>query len=104
LLRGVGGGENAGIQVQQIGPDVISLALYRNGEARVISQRSVNNLIARLRLDRDSLSGAVTAYFNDSLIGEPLDFLPPGAALEPVIFVKDGGLIIGVSAWEITLD
>jgi len=104
LLRGVGGDENAGIQVQQIGPDVISLALYRNGEARVISQRSVNNLIARLRLDRDSLSGAVTAYFNDSLIGEPLDFLPPGAALEPVIFVKDGGLIIGVSAWEITLD
>ena len=104
LLRSAGSDENAGIQIQQIGPDVISLALYRNGEVRVISQRSVNNLIARLRLDRDSSSGAVTAYFNDSLIGEPLDFLPPGAALEPVIFVKDGGIVIGVSAWDITLD
>ena len=104
LLRGAGGDEFAGIQIQQIGPDVISLALYRNGEVRVISQRSVNNLIARLRLDRDPSTGAVTAYFNDSLIGEPLDFLPPGAASEPVIFVKDGGVIIGVSAWEITLD
>lgn len=104
LLRSADGDENAGIQIQQVGPDVISLALYQNGEADIISQRSVNNLITRLRLDRDPASGALSAYFNDSRIGEPIDFLPPDASLEPVIFVKDGGLVIGVSAWEITLD
>ena len=65
-----------------------------------------NGVITRLRLDRDSSTGAVSAYFNDSRIGEPIEGerLPAGAALEPVIFVKDGGVVIGVSAWEITLE
>jgi len=104
LLQNAEGEGRAGIQIQQVGPDVISLALYHDGEADVISQRSVNNLITRLRLDRDPSTGAVSAYFNDSRIGEPIDFTQAGAALEPVIFVKDGGVVIGVSAWEITLD
>ena len=104
LLRSADGEASAGIQIQQVSPDVISLALRENGEAAVISQRSVNNLIMRLRLDRDPATGAISAYFNDSLIGEPIAGPPADAALEPVIFVKDGGVIIGVSAWEITLD
>ena len=104
LLRSADGEGSAGIQILQDGPDVISLAHYKNGEADIISQRSVNNLITRLRLDRDPASGAVSAFFNDSPIGDPIGFLPPDAAIEPVIFVKDGGVVIGVSAWEITLD
>ena len=104
LLRSVDGEGEAGIQIQLAQPNVINLALYQNGEARVISQRSVNNLIARLRLDRDPSSGALSAYFNDSPIGEPVDFPSANNPLEPVIFVKDGGVVIGVSAWEITLD
>lgn len=103
LLRSADGESSAGLQVQQVGPDVISLALYKNGEADVIGQRSVNNLITRLRLDRDPSTGAVSAYFNDSLIGDPIDLLPADAALKPAIFVKDGGVIIGVSAWQVTL-
>ncbi|MCY3917696.1 MAG: hypothetical protein OXG49_16960 [Chloroflexi bacterium] len=104
LLREADGAGIAGIQIQQVSPDVIRLALYKNGEADFVSQRSVNNLITRLRLDRDPTSGAVSAFFNDSRIGEPMDFSPADAPLEPVIFVKDGGVVIGVSAWEITLD
>ena len=104
LFQNANGDSSAGIQVQQVSPDVISLALYQNGAADVISQRSVTNLITRLRLDRDPSTGAVRAYFNDSLIGDSIDTLPPDAALEPAIFVKDGGVIIGVSAWQITLE
>ncbi len=104
LFQNANGDGSAGIQVQQVGPDVISLALYKNGAADVISQRSVTNLITRLRLDRDPSTGAVSAYFNDSLIGDSIDTLPPDAALEPAIFVKDGGVVIGVSAWQITLE
>ena len=104
LFQNANGESSAGIQVQQVGPDVISLALYQNGAADVISQRSVTNLITRLRLDRDPSTGAVSAYFNDSLVGDPIELLPPDAAIEPAIFVKDGGVIIGVSAWQITLD
>ena len=73
-LSSAAGDKTAGIQIQQVGPKVISLALYQDGEADFISQRSVNNVIARLRLDRDRSSGAVTAYYNDSPIGDAMSF------------------------------
>ncbi|MCY3782064.1 MAG: hypothetical protein OXG78_17250 [Chloroflexi bacterium] len=101
-LQDLSGDNVAGIQVQQVGPSVISLALYRDGVADVISQRSVNNMIARLRLDHDRSNGTVSAYFNDSPIGEPMSF--DAADILPAIFVKDGGVIIGVSAWDLTLE
>ena len=104
LLRSAAGDDSAGLQIQQVGPGVISLAIVAGGEADVISQRSVNNLIARLRLDRDPSSGAVSAYFNDSQIGDPIAFAPADAAVLPVLFVKDGGVVVAVSAWNVTLD
>lgn len=103
-FRDADGGQIAGIQVQQVGPQVISLALYQDGQADFVSQRSVNNVIARLRLDRDASSGAVSAYFNDAPVGDPMDFAPADEAILPVIFVKDGGVVIGVSAWDVTLE
>ena len=102
-FRSATGAETAGIQVQQVGPQVISLALYRNGEADFVSQRQANNVIARLRLSRDASSGAVSAYFNDMLVGDPIAFAPADAAILPVIFVKDG-VVIGLSTWDVTLE
>ena len=103
-FRSASGDQIAGIQVQQVGPQVISLARYQDGAADIVSQRSVNNIIARLRLERDAASGAISAYFNDALVGDPMDFAPADAAILPVIFVKDGGVVIGVSAWDATLE
>ncbi len=104
LLRTVDGEKDAGIQIQQLGPSDISLALVQDGQADSVSQRSVNNVIARLRLDRDAESGAVSAYFNDSRIGDPIAFVGADEAALPVVFVKDGGVVIGVAAWTITLE
>ena len=104
LLRSASGDDSAGIQIQQAGPGVISLAIVADGQADVISQRSVNNLIARLRLDRDPSSGAVSAYFNDSQIGDPIAFAPADEVILPALFVKDGGVVIAVSAWSVTLE
>ena len=103
LFQSTSGGENAGIQVQAIGPNVINLALYANNQADFVSQRSVNAIIARLRLDRDPLTGIIFAYFNDSQIGAGIPFVAPDAEVVPVIFVKDGGVVLGVSSWSITL-
>ena len=102
-FRELEGERTAGVQIQQVGPSVISLARYLDGEADVVSQRSVNNVIARLRLERDAASGAVSAYFNDALVGDPMDFAPADAAILPVIFVKDG-VVIGISAWDVELE
>lgn len=103
LFQSTSGGENAGIQVQAIGPNVINLALFANNQADFVSQRSVNAVIARLRLDRDPLTGIIFAYFNDSQIGAGIPFVAPDAEVVPVIFVKDGGVVLGVSSWSITL-
>ncbi len=103
LFQSTRGGENAGIQVQAIGPNVINLALYANNQADFVSQRSVNAVIARLRLDRDPLTGIIYAYFNDSQIGAGIPFVAADAEVTPVIFVKDGGVVLGVSSWSITL-
>ncbi len=104
LFQSASSPDNAGIEIRVVQQNVINLALYENNEADFISQRSVNALIFRLRLDRDPLSGSVTAFFNDSQIGEPMPFIPFDEDVVPVIFVKDGGVTVGVTAWQITLN
>ena len=95
---------NAGIKIVAVQDNVINLALYQNGADNFISQRSVNALIARLRLDRDPTSGEVTAFFNDSPIGSPMSSIAADEAVVPVIFVRQGGLTVGVTAWQISLE
>lgn len=104
MFQSTNDGNNAGIQIQAVQPTVINLALVDNNDANFISQRSVNAVIARLRLDRNLDTGDVIAFFNDSQIGDPIDFLDPDDPIVPVIFVKDGGVIIGVTSWRITLN
>lgn len=103
MFQSTQGSDNAGIQIQAIQSNAINLAIYEDNVANFVSQRSVNAVIARLRLDRDLNTGEVIAFFNDSPIGDPIDFLEPDAPVVPVIFVKDGGVIIGVTAWRVTL-
>ena len=99
-LRSADGESSAGIQVQQADQGIISLALLQDGRANIIRQRSVSNVIARLRLELDREQSAVSAYFNDSLVGEPLDFAGDSAEVLPALFVKDGGLV----GWRLGLE
>ena len=103
IFQSTSGGQNAGIQIQADGPTVINLAMVHDSQANFISQRAVNAVIARLRLDRDPVSGSVIAYFNDSQIGAGIPFVEPGESVVPALFVKDGGVVVGVSSWTITL-
>ena len=103
LLQTTDGASSAGIQIRRDSASKVSLAQLRDGEAATISQRNVPNMIARLRLDRDTATGAVRTYFNDAQIGEPIVSLPADAALAPAI-VAAPGVVLGVSAWELTLE
>jgi len=103
LMQSINDGNNAGIQVQAIQPTVINLAEIRNSTATFVSQRSVGAVITRLRVERDQTSGDVTVFFNDVALGEPQPFMEPDAPIIPVLFVKDGGVVLGVSNWRVTL-
>jgi hypothetical protein len=84
-------------------PGVVNLGLRSGDEVQVISQRSVNAVIVRVRLERDEANGAITVYFNGEQIGDPLPFVGPEAPILPVLFVKEGGVIVSVSEWTVTL-
>jgi hypothetical protein len=93
----------AGMHVQLVQNGVINLGQRVNNTVRTLSQRSVNAVIVRIRLERDLDSGAISLFFNDEALGEPIPFAPSDAPLIPMLFVKDGGVIVSVSDWYVTL-
>jgi hypothetical protein len=97
------GSRTAGIYVQEAQPNVLNLAQRSDEAISFLSQRPVNVLVVRLRLERDPVTGAISIFFNDSQIGAALAFLEADAPLVPALFVKDGGVIVSVTGWRISL-
>jgi hypothetical protein len=93
---------SAGLQVQLVQAGVINLAQRTQTEVRTISQRAVNAVAVRVRLERDPQSGAVTIFANDEQLGQALPLAEAGAPLIPTLFVRDGGVIVSVTDWRIT--
>ncbi len=101
LLEDAGNpGAAAGLQVQLADAGVINLGQRTGETVRTISQRSVNAVVVRVRLERDPQSGAITTFFNDEQLGEPIQLT--GESVIPVLFVKDGGVIVSVTDWRVT--
>lgn len=94
---------SAGLQVQLAEAGVINLGQRTGDTVRTLSQRSVNAVVVRVRLERDPQTGVITTYFNDEQLGEPLQLAGADAAVIPVLYVKDGGVIVSVTDWRVTL-
>jgi serine/threonine protein kinase len=103
LLESTADGNNIGLRVQVVSPTVINIYAVSNNETRFLSQKSVNAVIVRLRIERDVTSGDVSLYYNDELLDEPLVFLASDAPLLPSVFVHNGGVVVGVNTWRVTL-
>lgn len=92
-----------GLHIQVIQPGIINLALRRGDDLTVISQRSDTASRARIRLERDPAANTVTVFYNNDAIGAPMT-LPAGAShVLPVIYVRNGGVIVHVLEWSVTL-
>lgn len=103
LLQSINDGNSAGMRLQVIDTSVINLARMINNTATFLNQRSVNEIVARLRIDRDVNTGDLSLYFNDIPMGQSFSFLPSDTPLQPVIFVRDGGVVVGITEWKVTL-
>lgn len=103
LLESSEDGNNVGLLVQSAQPTVINIAQVINNAQNFISQRAVNAVTVRLRIDRDVTSGSILLFLNDGQIGSAIPFVAADAPVLPVLLVKDGGVIIGVTDWQITL-
>ena len=104
MLESVNDGNNIGVQVRYISDDVLELYRVENNDTRFLRQLAVNTgSVVRLRLDRDLVTGDVTLFYNDGALGEPVEFIDANAPVLPVIFAKDGGVVIGINSWRVTL-
>jgi hypothetical protein len=95
--------QTAGMHVQLVQPGVINLAQRSGEQTQTVSQRAVNAVVIRVRLERDPASGAITLFFNGEQIGGAIQFVSPDAALLPTLYVKSTGVIVSVTSWSVTL-
>ncbi|MFN8375511.1 MAG: hypothetical protein U0694_21875 [Anaerolineae bacterium] len=98
----------AGFEVQVVDTNVINLgqrsAGFDNPDAvTVLSQRSVSAVIVSVRLERDRGNGGVVLFINGNPLGNALTLTSAQDAILPTIYVHDGGVIVYVTRWTITL-
>ncbi|GAB1421035.1 hypothetical protein MASR2M15_11670 [Anaerolineales bacterium] len=103
LLEHTADGNNAGIKVDALQETIININKIINNEQEFLSQKAVSAIIVRLRIDRDIPTGRLSLYVNDSLIGQPINFVGEGSDVLPILFINDGGVIMGVTKWTLYL-
>lgn len=103
LLRSADGTHEAGVYVEVVDLNTINLYRRIDGEIEQVTTRSVNTILTRLRIDRDTSNGLVRLYFNDDQLGDAIPFGAADAAVIPALLVKDGGVVINVPRWQATL-
>lgn len=97
--------DGAGIYIEVVQPAVLNIGTQEGGTTEVDVQRSVNSVIVRMRLERTS-EGTVTVSFNGEEIGEavqPRGSVDPSVPVLPALYMKDGGVILNVTEWTVTL-
>lgn len=105
-LESATSGDNIGVRIDvadSVETNIINVSSIRNNNLEFLRQRSVNFLSVRLRLERDPSTGNVTIFINGEALTEAEPFIDPSLPVLPTIFVKDGGVLVEVSDWQINL-
>ncbi|MDQ7034056.1 MAG: hypothetical protein Q9P01_04255 [Anaerolineae bacterium] len=104
-FESVADGNNVGIQIEVVNDNVINLMAVNNNSTTFLRQLSISSIydIVRLRIDRDLVTGNVLLFLNDVQVGTAIEFIAPDAAVLPMLFVKDGGVVVSVVNWWIIL-
>lgn len=92
-----------GLHIQVVQPGIINLALRRGDDLTVISQRSDTANEVRIRLERDPATNSVSVFYNNEAIGAPIALPADTPNVLPVLYVRNGGVIIHVLEWTVTL-
>jgi len=97
----------AGVELQVAGNGLNALNLYtREGTTRTYVRTVSVNTVTGLRISvrRDASTGDVRLFVNDEQVGnEALEFVALGDPVQPVLTVRDGGVVLTVRRWSVTL-
>ncbi|MEM6282159.1 MAG: hypothetical protein AAF787_08205 [Chloroflexota bacterium] len=97
--------DGAGLHVDVVQPGVLNIGTREQGNVEIELQRSVNAVIVRVRLERTD-TGSIRVFYNDEEIGPEVSPRGSVAITDPVVpalFVKDGGVILNITEWTVTL-
>lgn len=93
---------SAGLQINKVNLSSIRLS-QRTGETlENISQRSDDARNLRIRLERNPDAGTITVYVDNQQLGNPIPFAGDEPVI-PVLYVRQGGVIVHVLNWTVTL-
>jgi hypothetical protein len=95
-------GQRTGVEIHVVQAGLINVMLVNGSERTVISQRSDTASDVRLRLERDPVNNQLVVYYGNDALGQRLP-LRADQPLIPTLYVHDGGVIVHVLDWTVTL-
>lgn len=103
IMESTDDGNNIGIQINVLNNTTIEIAQVQNNETHALRTRSVGTIAMRLRIDRDTQTGNILLFFNDEQLETAIPFLAGDTSVVPVLYARDGGVIVLVNDWRISL-
>lgn len=102
------GGDNpsnvAGVELRLSGSDALTISQRGGTITDPMAQRAYSlGTPIRIRLERDLADETLTVYVENTPVGQPIPFSGAGEAVFPLVYVHAGGVILHITAWEITL-
>ena len=93
---------SAGVQVNLVNLSSIRLSQRVGETLETISQRSDDARNLRIRLERNVDAETITIYVDNQQLGNPIPFAGDEPVI-PVLYVRQGGVIVHVLSWSVTL-
>lgn len=94
--------QRAGVEIRWAQAGVFNIGQRIGDQVTISAQRSVNEEIATIRLERNFSANTLTVYVNGGQVGLPIPF-EGGDAVVPVIYVRRGGVIVHVNRWQVVV-
>ncbi len=94
---------SVGAQIQVPEAGVFNLGQRIGSTVTITSQRGVGAQIARIRLVRDLTKNTLTMFVNNDQVGSAVNFPGSDSPVVPVLYVREGGVIVHVNHWSINL-
>lgn len=103
LQNGENPADVLGVQLHLSGQNALNLAQRQGTTTNVVAQRAYTmGRAMRVRLERNFAEETITIFIDNTQVGQPIRFTDRDAELLPVIYVKEGGVIVHVSEWAVT--
>ena len=95
---------SAGVQVNLFDIGFIRLSAVEGETVTPRSERSNTATNLRIRLERNLEEQTVTAYVDNQQLSIPIAFPAGDDPVIPVLFVRNGGVIVHVHSWTVSLN